>query len=123
MPKDDPSVAGAQGADGLHILELSHDEHLPANDEVATATAAAIAAGLDVFETATRELTTARNAQAIAGGKLEAAEDAWETQMEKTYGALVSELGRAAAERFFPKAKTKKKGAPAPPEGAPDGSG
>jgi hypothetical protein len=105
------------------LLQQRLAEHLPANDEVATATTAAIAAGLDGFETATRELTTARNAQAIADGKLEAAEDAWEMQMEKTYGALVSELGRAAAERFFPKAKAKKKGAATPPEGAPDGGG
>jgi hypothetical protein len=43
--------------------------------------------------------------------------------MEKTYGALVSELGRAAAEKFFPKTKVKKKGVATPPSDAPDGGG
>ena len=34
--------------------------------------------------------------------------DAWERQMTKIYGVLVSELGKAKAERFFPKVRTKK---------------
>lgn len=87
--------------------------HLPANDEVRITTTKAITVGLTDFAAATKELTTARNASSIADGHLGAAEDAWEKQMEKTYGALVVDIGRAAADRFFPKSKAKaKKGGP-----------
>jgi hypothetical protein len=91
------------------------EAHLPATDEVRIAATAAIAKGLAEFATATGELTTARNASLMADAHLAAAEDAWEKQMEKTYGALVVEIGRAAADKFFPKAKAKaKKGGPDP---------
>lgn len=83
--------------------------HLPANDKVRTATITAITAGLADFATATKELTMARNASSIADAHLGTAEDAWEKQMEKTYGALVVDIGRAAADKFFPKAKAKTK--------------
>jgi hypothetical protein len=90
--------------------------HLPANDKVRTSTIPVIETGLSDFAKATKELTAARNAASIADGHLATAEDAWEKQMEKTYGALVVEVGRAAADRFFPKTKTKsKKGGPATP--------
>jgi hypothetical protein len=91
--------------------------HLPANDKVRTATIAVIDTGLADFAKATSDLTTGRNASSIADGHLITAEGAWEKQMEKTYGALVVELGRAAADRFFPKTKTKSKkgGAATPP--------
>ncbi|MEP7126971.1 MAG: hypothetical protein ABJE95_38925 [Byssovorax sp.] len=90
--------------------------HLPANDKVRTGTIAVIDTGLTDFAKATAELISSRNASSIADGHLSTAEDAWEKQMEKTYGALVVELGRAAADKFFPKTKTKsKKGGPATP--------
>jgi hypothetical protein len=90
--------------------------HLPANDKVRTSTIPVIETGLSDFAKATKELTAARNAASIADGHLATAEDAWEKQMEKTYGALVVEVGRAAADKFFPKTKTKsKKGGPATP--------
>jgi hypothetical protein len=47
----------------------------------------------------------------MAATKLAKATDAWTKQMEKTYGALVVELGRAAAERFFPRVARKASGA------------
>ena len=95
------------------------EANLPAKDEVRTTAAAAITAGLADFEKATKDLTTARNASSITDARLSAAEEAWEKQMEKTYGALVIDLGRAAADKFFPKLKPKAKkgGAGAPPEG------
>jgi len=92
---------------------------LPASDKVRTATIGVIDTGLADFAKGTSELTTARNAASIADGHLSTAEDAWEKQMEKTYGALVVEFGRASADRFFPKTKTKSKkgGAATPPAG------
>ena len=90
--------------------------HLPANDKVRTTTIPVIETGLADFAKATKDLMTARNASSIADGHLATAEDAWEKQMEKTYGALVVEVGRAAADKFFPKTKSKsKKGGPATP--------
>jgi hypothetical protein len=87
--------------------------HLPANDKVRSATVTVIAAGLGELAKATRDLTGARNAASIADGHLATAEEAWEKQMEKTCGALVVEVGRAAADRFFPRTKARpKKGAP-----------
>jgi hypothetical protein len=83
--------------------------HLPANDKVRTTTIPLIDAGLIDFAKATGDLTTARNASSIADGHLVTAEDAWEKQMEKTYGALVIEVGRTAADKFFPRTKTKSK--------------
>jgi hypothetical protein len=95
------------------LLSQRLAEHLPANDKVRTTTIAAISAGLEGFAAATADLTAARNASSIADGHLSAAEEAWEKQMEKTYGALVAEVGRAAADKFFPRPKVRsKKGSP-----------
>ena len=42
------------------------------------------------------------------GGCAVTATEAWEKQMEKTCGALVAEVGKARAERFFPRVRGKK---------------
>jgi hypothetical protein len=78
-------------------------EHLPAADDVRKKTVKAIEAGLKDFNAGAAAVDDARTAEALASTKLAKMSDAWETQMEKTYGALVSEMGRAAAERFFPR--------------------
>lgn len=94
--------------------ELKHrlEEHLPAADKVRSKTVAAIDAGLDGFRGAVDALTKARTAESLASTRLTAATEAWEKQLEKSYGAIVSEVGRARAERFFPRIKGKKTEAP-----------
>jgi hypothetical protein len=84
------------------------EEHLPAADKVRTATVASINAGLDGFGGAADALSKARTAESLASTRLNAATEAWETQLEKSYGAIVAEVGRAKAERFFPRVRGKK---------------
>lgn len=83
-------------------------EHLPANDAVKIAASVAIDAGILAFSAATKTLAAARTQESLAKTRLESAEEAWERQMTKVYGILLAELGRAAAESFFPKARAAK---------------
>ncbi len=99
-------------------LKVRHEEHLPAADKVRTQTVAAIDAGLEGFRGAVDALTKARTAESLASTRLTAATEAWEKQLEKSYGAIVGEVGRATAERFFPRIKGKKTDAPAVDDGS-----
>lgn len=89
-------------------LKQRLQEHLPAADDVLTTAIPAIDAGLAGFSGAVTALAKARTDESLASTRLEAATEAWEKQMEKTYGALVAEVGRARAERFFPRVRGKK---------------
>jgi hypothetical protein len=89
-------------------LKSRHEEHLPAADEVRIKTVAAVDVGLDGFRGAVDALTKARTAESLAATRLTAATESWEKQVEKTYGALVAEVGRIKAERFFPRVRGKK---------------
>lgn len=102
-------------------LKLRLEEHLPGNDKVRNKTVALIVAGLEGFSAASAELAKARTADALASTRLTAATEAWERQMEKTYGALLTQVGKAKAERFFPVVRGKKGdgGDAGGPEGAP----
>lgn len=82
-------------------------EHLPASDPVRKKAEKAIDAGLKDFVASAGEVDAARTAESLAATRLAKATDAWAKQMEKTYGALVGEVGRGAAERFFPRAQRK----------------
>lgn len=89
-------------------------EHLPASDPVRMATVNVIEAGIKDFKSATEALDAARTADAMAATRLTTVTDAWTRLIEKTYGALVAEVGRAAAEHFFPRVKKTKKSASEP---------
>jgi len=78
-------------------------EHLPAADEVRKKAGKGIDAGLKEFEAAMKAVDAARTAEALAATRLAKATDVWEKQMEKAFGALVAEVGRAAADQFFPR--------------------
>jgi hypothetical protein len=53
--------------------------------------------------------------RARAASVVAKATDAWRRQVEKTYGALVQEIGRSAAEGYFPRPRTTAKAsAPTP---------
>jgi hypothetical protein len=85
------------------------EELLSVDDPVRKDAIPAIHAGIHAFTAAVDALSRARNDEALASTRLGAAEDAWGRLMTKVYGLLISELGRPAAERFFPKAKSGKK--------------
>jgi len=89
-------------------LKSRLEEHLPPSDEVRLKTVATIDAGLDGFRGSVDALTRARTAESLAATRLTTATEAWEKQLEKTYGVLVAELGRAKADRFFPRVRGKK---------------
>lgn len=85
-------------------------EHLPATDQVRKTAVKAIDAGVTDFEAAVKQLDKVQTAEALASTRLSKATDAWTKQMEKTYGVLVAELGRTAAERFFPRMSRRNRG-------------
>lgn len=93
-------------------LKSRLEENLPATDKLRARTVAAIDAGLASWKTSAEALDAARTAESMASTRLHAATEAWEKQLEKTYGVVVSEVGRARADRFFPQVRGKKSGAP-----------
>jgi hypothetical protein len=113
-------------------LKLRLTTNLDAKDDVRVATVAAIDAGLKAYAGAGDALGTTRNAAALATTAREAAEKRWREEMEKTHGALIATVGKAKAERFFPRVRSakqkaaakakreaKKKGAAKPAQPAP----
>lgn len=85
-------------------------EHLPASDAVRKSTIKAIDAGVAAYAAAKTAVDEAHTAESIALTRLTKATDAWTRQLEKTYGALVGDLGRARADTFFPRLRGKTKG-------------
>lgn len=90
-------------------LQQRITQHLPASDPLQKPALDDIAVGLSDYNIATSALSQARIQEAMAQSALDAAEEDWERLMEKIYGILVSELGRKAAEQFFPRAKSRAK--------------
>ncbi len=88
-------------------LKQRMEEHLGVDDEVRKVAVPAIVTGIDEFGKAKAALNDTRTALAMAATRLEAAEEAWERQVEKTYGELVADGGRSQAERFFPRVSSK----------------
>lgn len=82
--------------------------HLPANDPVRKTAPAAIKKGLAAFKAASQELDKAERARSMARTELDRAVRNAHRQLEKVYGAILSEDGKAAAEAFFPKAARNK---------------
>lgn len=85
------------------------NEFLPANDDVRTSTVPIVTAGIEAFQSATKEVEQALTAQSLAATRLQHAEDAWAVLMTKVYGALIADIGKAGAERYFPKIRGGKK--------------
>jgi hypothetical protein len=77
------------------------ETNLPADDALRTALVPAIKAGIEDYKTASDELSKARTALSMARTESDAARDEWETLMEKTYGSLIVDFGKQAAEKFF----------------------
>lgn len=86
-------------------LRLRVQEHLPESDGARQEAVTAIDAGLKTFRQAVDELHAAEAREAMAGTRARSTIAAFSRQMEKTFGALVVEVGKAEAERFFPKVR------------------
>lgn len=82
------------------------ETHLPKTDEVRKALVPVLVAGLKAWREGVTAVDDARTEAAKAGTVVAKATDAWRRQVEKTYGALVQELGRAGAEGFFPRSRS-----------------
>ncbi len=78
--------------------------HLPANDAVRKSAPAAIKKGLTAYKAASAEYDKAERAKGLARTDLDRAKRNALRQLEKVYGALMAEEGKAAAESYFPKA-------------------
>lgn len=77
---------------------------LPAKDPVRVETIPLFVAQLDEWKVAEVSVTTARTALTLAKTRRDAATTSWRETLEKTYGWLVSQVGRQKADRFFPRA-------------------
>ena len=100
-------------------LRARLEQNLPASDAVRKSAVPAIAKGVKDFDAALRSLDEAESAERIAATRARASLRALERQLERTYGALVAELGKARAERFFPKTRASRRGDPAAPPAPP----
>jgi hypothetical protein len=85
------------------------NEFLPVNDEVRVAAIPALSLGIAAFKTAADAVDQALTAQSLAATHLQTAEEAWSTLMIKVYGALVADVGKKEADRYFPKMRGGKK--------------
>gem|GEM_PF-2375744 len=74
-------------------LVARSEAHLPADDQLRIATVKALTQGLEGFNEAVRQLEDARVQYSVLATRLANAVEAWDRQVEKTYGALVVELG------------------------------
>jgi hypothetical protein len=82
------------------------EKFLPKGDTLAEETIPKIKAAIVVFIASLKAVEDARTAQAITASSLSNAEELWERQMERVYGALIELLGKSKAEKFFPQNRT-----------------
>jgi len=82
--------------------------HLDATNSVRVANVPRIETGLADYVNAAAALESAERVQLLVRTQLQHTMRSFIRQLEKTYGFLVSEVGKAKAERYFPKVKSKK---------------
>ncbi|MCU0690114.1 MAG: hypothetical protein MUF54_01805 [Polyangiaceae bacterium] len=92
-----------QSADRYAELVKRLEANLPENDPVRVSAIPTITDSVKGFVQAGESLQAARTEAGIKATALASAEEAWERLIEKTYGALVAEVGRTRAECFFPR--------------------
>lgn len=85
------------------------EEFLDPNDDVRKTAVPALTAGIAAFKSAADAVTQALNAESLAATRLKQAEDAWNVLLTKVYAALLADVGKPAAERYFPKVRSGKK--------------
>lgn len=84
-------------------------EHLELEDEIRQNAVPAIGAGVIAFKAAVEAVEQALTTEALAFTRLNAAEESWANLVTKVYGALIADVGKKAADRFFPKIRPSKK--------------
>ena len=82
--------------------------HLDTSNSVRVVNVPRIETGLAEYVSAVTALENAERVQLLARTQLVHTMRSFIRQLEKTYGLLVSEVGKAKAERYFPKVKSKK---------------
>lgn len=81
---------------------------LPANDPVRVSAVAALTKGIAAVTAATTALKKAQMDEALVTKRLKAAEEAFDREVQRVYGVLLAEVGRAAADRFFPRMRPRR---------------
>jgi hypothetical protein len=84
-------------------LKARLEAHLPAGDAIRGEAVGQLDTLIPTFEAAEKAVAAARTALAVASTQLDAAEDDLDRLLEKVYGTLIVDLGKASAEAFFPK--------------------
>ncbi len=90
-------------ADRYRELLTRAEANLPADDAALVALRDNLPAQIEDWVRAKDALEAARVATGVARTELEAAVDAWMVLLDRTYGSLVTEVGRRAADSFFPR--------------------
>ena len=94
--------------------------HLPEGDELRATSLTALAQGIPAFAAAEQALDQARTDVRIAATALDVVEEEWTAVVEKVYGELVSQVGRKAADSFFPRPARSTQEEPAAPSAPPE---
>lgn len=100
-------------------LRARLEQNLPASDAVRKSAVPALQKGVKDFEAAVKSLDAAESAERIAGTRARTALRTLERQLEKTYGALVADLGKSRAESFFPRTRGSRRADPSAPPAPP----
>lgn len=90
-------------------LVARFNEFLTPDDEVRQQAVPALTTGIAAFQSGADAVNQALTAESLAATRLQVAEDAWTVLMTKIYGTLVADLGKAGAERYYPKLRSGKK--------------
>lgn len=93
------------------------ESNLPASDAERKKRPAQIRAALKEYRAATDALDAADRALNEASRAVDVAVERFERQHERCYGALVAEVGKSEAERFFPKVTRAKSKVSEPKDG------
>ena len=79
------------------------ESEFPENDTLRVEITQAITTALERFETAVDEVNAARTTAAIARTHYKSTRKEWNARMTRVYAALLADLGKQEANRFFPK--------------------
>lgn len=86
-------------------LKTRLELHLAPDDEVLARCVPTLTTQTAAFEEGMKAVAAARTAAAIGSTALDVAEDNLDRLLEKIYGGLISDVGKAEAERFFPRTR------------------
>lgn len=89
-------------------LRARIEAHLPDGDELRAQVGPRIQGALKAYKAADAALATARTHESIIATRVDATTAEWRQGMERVYGALIQQFGKAPAERFFPRARASK---------------